>query len=214
VRVLGHELNNSLAPIKSISGSIQSLLDQQPPPADWKADVRQGLAVIGSRADALSRFTGNYARLAKLPAPRLTPVAVSDWVRRVAKLETRLRVEIEPGANVTIAGDADQLEQLLINLLKNAVDASLETGGSVSIGWRANQSYLEVWVRDEGPGLSSDANLFVPFFTTKPGGSGIGLVLSRRIAENHGGTLTLHNRNDAQGCESWLRLPLKAEGDI
>jgi len=214
VRVLGHELNNSLAPIKSISGSIQSLLDQQPPPADWKADVRQGLAVIGSRADALSRFTGNYARLAKLPAPRLTPVAVSDWVRRVAELETRLRVEIEPGPDVTIAGDADQLEQLLINLLKNAVDASLETGGSVSIGWRANQSYLEVWVRDEGPGLSSDANLFVPFFTTKPGGSGIGLVLSRRIAENHGGTLTLHNRNDAQGCESWLRLPLKAEGDI
>jgi signal transduction histidine kinase len=111
---------------------------------------------------------------------------------------------------MTIAGDADQLEQLLINLLKNAVDASLETGGGVLIGWREHQSYLEVWVRDEGPGLSSDVNLFVPFFTTKPGGSGIGLLLSRRIAENHGGTLTLHNRGDAQGCESWLRLPLRA----
>jgi signal transduction histidine kinase len=208
VRVLGHELNNSLAPIKSISGSIRSLLDHPQPPADWKQDVQQGLAAIGSRADALSRFTGAYARLAKMPEPRFAPVDVGAWIRRVAQLETRMHVEVESGPEITIDGDADQLEQMLINLVRNAVDAALETGGGVCTGWRKNHSQLEVWIRDDGPGISSDANLFVPFFTTKPGGSGIGLVLSRKIAENHRGTLTLRNRADTHGCETRLRIPL------
>jgi signal transduction histidine kinase len=88
------------------------------------------------------------------------------------------------------------------------VDASLETGGEVEVGWRRNGSYLEVFVRDEGPGLADTANLFVPFFTTKPGGTGVGLVLSRQIAEAHGGTLTLENRANGRGCEARLRLPL------
>ncbi len=212
VRVLGHELNNSLAPIKSISGSIRTLLEHPQPPPDWKQVVRQGLAAIGSRADALSRFTGAYARLAKMPEPRLAPVDVPAWIRRVVQLETRLQVEIEPGPEITIDGDADQLEQMLINLVRNAVDAALETGGGVRAGWRKNHTQLEVWIRDEGPGISSDANLFVPFFTTKPGGSGIGLVLSRKIAENHRGTLTLTNRAGARGCETKLRIPLGESG--
>src|SRR5262249_295604 len=108
----------------------------------------------------------------------------------------------------TIRADGDQLEQLLINLVRNAVDATMETGGGVNVGWNKANRNIEVWIQDEGPGLSNTSNLFVPFFTTKPGGSGIGLVLSRQIAEAHGGTLTLENRQDRRGCEARLRLPL------
>jgi nitrogen fixation/metabolism regulation signal transduction histidine kinase len=208
VRVLGHELNNSLAPIKSIAGSLNTLLDREPPPSDWKDDLRRGLAVIESRAEALSRFLEAYARLAKLPPPRSQAVDVALWVRRVAGLETRIAVDIEPGPETTVRGDGDQLDQLLINLVRNAVDAAIESGGRVRVGWRRSDSHLDVWVCDNGPGLSNTGNLFVPFFTTKPGGSGIGLILSRQIAEAHGGVLTLENRDPGPGCEARLRLPL------
>jgi two-component system, NtrC family, nitrogen regulation sensor histidine kinase NtrY len=107
-----------------------------------------------------------------------------------------------------VRGDDVQLEQLLINLVRNAVDASMETNGRVEVGWQQKNGLVEVWIRDEGPGLASTANLFVPFFTTKAQGSGIGLVLSRQIAEAHGGTLTLENRQQLRGCEARLRLPL------
>lgn len=208
VRVLGHELNNSLAPIKSIAGSLESLLRREPRPTDWHEDMRRGLAVIAARAEALSRFMEAYTRLARLPQPRLQPVEVSSLMRRVVGLETRMSVSLVPGPELTIQADGDQLEQLLINLVRNAVDAALETGGGVKMGWRKDGAYLEVWVEDEGPGLSNTANLFVPFFTTKPGGSGIGLVLSRQIAEAHGGSLTLENRRGGRGCQARLRLPL------
>jgi two-component system, NtrC family, nitrogen regulation sensor histidine kinase NtrY len=208
VRVLGHELNNSLAPIKSIAGSLESLLRREPRPVDIEEDMQRGLAVIAARAAALSRFMEAYSRLAKLPHPRLGPLDVSAWVRRVAGLEQRLDVTIEEGPEVMIYADGDQLDQLLINLLRNAVDASLETGGGVSIGWARNGTHLDVWVDDEGPGLSNTANLFVPFFTTKPAGTGIGLVLSRQIAEAHGGSLNLENRAGGTGCQAQLRLPL------
>ncbi len=208
VRVLGHELNNSLAPIKSIAGSLGSLMERDPRAEDWEEDMRRGLAIIASRSEALSRFLSSYAKLAKLPAPVLAPVSIGELARRVAGLETRLRPRVEPGPELTILADSDQIEQLLINLLRNAVDASLETGGKVAMGWSRSGGILTVWVTDEGHGLANTSNLFVPFFTTKPGGSGIGLVLSRKIAENHGGTLTLVNRTDAPGCEARLVLPL------
>ena len=208
VRVLGHELNNSLAPIKSIAGSLESLLTREPQPADWREDMQRGLTVIESRSAALSRFMQAYARLARLPPPQFQPVNVGAWVRRVVGLETRLNVIVQPGTNVTIQADGDQLDQLLINLLRNAVDAALQTGGGVCVSWTKNASHLDVVIEDEGPGLSNTTNLFVPFFTTKPGGTGIGLVLSRQIAEAHGGTLTLANRRNRSGCEARLRLPL------
>jgi nitrogen fixation/metabolism regulation signal transduction histidine kinase len=208
VRVLGHELNNSLTPIKSIAGSLESLVASDALPPDWQEDMRRGLAVISARSESLSRFIGAYARLAKLPRPTLAPLQVDAWIRRVVGLETRLHVAVEPGPSLVIHGDADQLEQLLINLLRNATDAALETGGGVRVGWRKNASYVEIKVEDDGPGLSNTGNLFVPFFTTKPGGSGIGLVLSRQIAEAHGGALTLENRRTGSGCEARLRLPL------
>ncbi|HZH32235.1 MAG TPA: ATP-binding protein [Pyrinomonadaceae bacterium] len=208
VRVLGHELNNSLTPIKSIAGSLESLLVREPRPADWHDDMARGLSIIGTRSESLSRFMQAYAHLARLPPPRFAPVNVHELVRRVAELETRLPVKIVPGAELTIQADADQLEQLLINLQRNAADAALQTGGGVSVGWIRNTNQFTLIVEDEGPGLSNTSNLFVPFFTTKPGGSGIGLVLSRQIAEAHGGTLTLTNRRRGTGCEARLQLPL------
>jgi nitrogen fixation/metabolism regulation signal transduction histidine kinase len=208
VRVLGHEINNSLAPIKSIAASLQTLLDREPRPADLEDDVRRGLGVITARSDALSRFMTAYARLARLPPPRTAPVDIAELVRRVASLETRMPVGIAAGPDTVVHADADQLEQLLINLVRNGVEAAQETGGAVRIGWRRDGNRLEVFVDDEGPGLPETANLFVPFFTTKPQGTGIGLVLCRQIAEAHGGTLTLANREDGPGCRAVLRLPV------
>lgn len=209
VRVLGHELNNSLAPIKSIAGSLEDLTRREPRPPDWEEDMQRGLTVISARAESLSRFMEAYARLARLPAPRCQPLKVGDWIRRVVSLETRVPIVIQAGPQVVIQADSDQLDQLLINLLRNAADASFETGRSVQIGWKKAGASVEVWIADEGAGLSNTANLFVPFFTTKPKGTGIGLVLSRQIAEAHGGTLTLENRSGAQGCEARLRLPIQ-----
>ena len=208
MRVLGHEINNSLAPIKSIAGSLATLIRREALPPDWRDDAGRGLEVIAARAEGLSRFTASYARLARLPQPRLAPLEVDPLVRRVVGLETRLHVRLVPGPPLLVQADGDQLEQLLINLLRNAVDASLETGGGVTVSWGVVSGHLEVWVDDEGHGIAQTANLFVPFFTTKPGGSGIGLVLSRQIAEGHGGTVTLANHTDAPGCRAVLRLPL------
>ena len=175
IRVLGHELNNSLAPIKSIAGSLGSLVQREPRPSDWEDDLGRGLGVIATRAEALSRFMAAYAQLARLPAPSPGPVRVGALVERVARLDQRRPVAVEGGPDLTIEADADQLEQLLINLLKNAIDAASETAGGVSVGWSRVPGSMppafELTVEDEGPGLSNTANLFVPFFTTKPGGS-------------------------------------------
>ena len=208
LRVLGHELNNSLAPIKSVAGSLADLMGREPEPPDWREDMHRGLAVISSRADSLARFVESYSKLARLPPPRLEPLKIGVLVSRVASLETRLPVNVVSGPELVVQGDDVQLEQLLINLVRNAVDASMETHGRVEVGWQQKNGQVEVWIRDEGPGLASTANLFVPFFTTKAEGSGIGLVLSRQIAEAHGGTLTLENRQQLRGCEARLRLPL------
>jgi len=208
IRVLSHELNNSLAPIKSIADSLLALISREPVSTDQREDLRKGLGVIASRSESLSRLMAAYARLARLPPPRLERVAIQDWVRRVVALETRRPVAIRPGPNITIQADGGQLDQLLINLVRNAVDATLEGNGAVEVGWEARNGQLDVWVRDEGAGLADTANLFVPFYTTKPDGSGIGLALSRQIAEAHGGTLTLSNQVSGPGCEARMTLPV------
>ncbi|HSR41519.1 MAG TPA: ATP-binding protein, partial [Longimicrobiales bacterium] len=202
-----HEINNSLAPIKSISGSLQNLVDRNRLPADLQEDVDRGLRVIQSRAEALGRFMATYAKLARLPQPQLGEVDVEGLVRRVAALETRLDVDVVGGPALVLRADGDQLEQALINLIRNAADASMESGGGVRVSWDRGPEGVDILVEDEGPGLGDTANLFVPFYTTKPGGSGIGLVLSRQIAEGHGGTLELENRESGGGARARLSLP-------
>jgi PAS domain S-box-containing protein len=208
VRVLGHEMNNSLAPIKSLAASLESLLRREPLPSDWKDDASAGLNSIASRADSLGRFLQAYTRLTKLPPPQRQDVDLAKLVQRVVDLEPRLKVGVVPGPKTVIRADAAQIEQALINLMHNAVDAALETRGNVVIGWREKQDWVEIFVQDEGPGIMNPANLFVPFFTTKPEGSGIGLPLSRQIAEAHGGSLVLMNRENDRGAQALLRLPL------
>ncbi len=209
VRVIGHELNNSLTPIKSIAQSLENLLRADPLPSDWSEDTLRGLNVIAARSESLSRFMSSYARLAKLPLPKFAPIEVNALLNRVTALETRMPVFFEQCPPLTFQGDRDQLEQVLINLIRNAVDAAQETGGRVFVRHERTKSTLEIIVRDEGPGLSNTNNLFVPFFTTKRGGSGIGLVLSRQITEAHDGTLTLQNATSGPGCEAKLSLPIQ-----
>jgi nitrogen fixation/metabolism regulation signal transduction histidine kinase len=205
-RVLGHELNNSLAPIKSIAGTLRSLTEREELPADWKVDLMRGLDVIITRSDSLARFMQGYTRLARLPSPAKTRVDVRELVTHAAAADGRLPVQVVPGPEARLHADREQLEQVLINLVKNAVDATLASRGRVELGWKLVEHSVEIYVKDEGEGITNSANLFVPFFTTKPQGSGIGLALSRQIAEAHGGTLTLENRNDRLGCIATLTL--------
>jgi nitrogen fixation/metabolism regulation signal transduction histidine kinase len=208
VRVIGHELNNSLAPIKSIAGSLTTMLRRPQKPSDWEADMRGGLEIIEARAEGLNKFMQAYARLAKLPPPTKLPIEIGPLLNRIASFETRVAVEVVGGPEIVAQIDAAQVEQAVINLIKNAVDASLETHGGVRVGWRKTPGAVEIFIEDDGPGIANPQNLFVPFFTTKPAGSGIGLVFCRQIAENHGGALTLENREGSGGCVARLRLPV------
>jgi PAS domain S-box-containing protein len=204
IRVLGHEINNSLAPIQSLSESLIRILERQD--EDWMDDARQGLGIIASRAQGLGRFMEGYTRLARLPEPRKAPLDLESLARRVAGLEQRREVRVLPGPAVTLQADGDQIAQALINLVRNAVDAGGE-GEPVELRWTVQGQAVEILVEDRGQGLPSGGNLFVPFFTTKSGGSGIGLVLSRQIAEAHGGSLVLANREEG-GARAILRLPM------
>jgi two-component system, NtrC family, nitrogen regulation sensor histidine kinase NtrY len=211
LRVLSHEINNSLSPIITIADAHKKLIDEGRLDAATLPDVGEGLDVIGRRASSLRRFLGSFAQLTRLPPPSWAPLSAAGWIHRVAGLETRLRVEVDGPGDPTLVGDRDQLEQMLMNLVRNAADAALAGGGHVAIRWEVTATSLVVEVEDDGPGVASDANLFVPFFTTKPEGSGIGLVLSRAIAESHGGTVELLSRAKEAGCIARVVLPLDAE---
>jgi two-component system, NtrC family, nitrogen regulation sensor histidine kinase NtrY len=209
VRVLGHELSNSLAPIKSIAGSLLARAEQMPGDETTVHDFRRGLSVVESRADSLHRFVQSYRILAQLPPPNVKAVQVAPLMERIALLEQRVPVKLQPGPPATLHADSDQLEQMLINLLKNAVDASLANGAHpVRLGWRVAESNLEMFVEDQGLGIANSENLFVPFYTTKPAGSGVGLALAQQIARAHGGEIRLVNREDAEGARATVRLPL------
>lgn len=210
LRVIGHELNNSLAPIQSIAASLETISQREPLPEDFRDDLQRGLRIIGSRAQGLNRFTEAYSRLARLPQPRLTEIDLRAILERVVALESDQRVKLIADEDVVIEADPDQIEQALINLIRNAIEASAETGGGVTVSWRCDTSNVHILILDEGSGITGRTSLFIPFFTTKPGGTGIGLVLSRQIVEAHRGTLVLENRTGGRGCEARLTLPRTA----
>lgn len=208
IRVLGHELSNSLAPIKSIAGSLLARVDSMERDAAALNDFRRGLSVVESRADALHRFVQSYRRLAQLPPPKMRPVDVRELLERVVLLEQRMQVKLDPGPPATLQADPDQLEQMLINLLANAVDASLANGsGPVRATWSVAGAALQFTIEDRGMGIANAENLFVPFYTTKQKGSGVGLALAQQIARAHGGEIQLVNREDGEGARATVRLP-------
>ncbi|MHC4083789.1 MAG: sensor histidine kinase [Planctomycetota bacterium] len=213
LQILRHEIGNSLTPIQSVAQSLQSLLTQHTRPKDWKDDVNDGLQIIIERSETLHRFITSYSQLTHLPKPNASEVDVETLVRHVTGLETRMFVSVVVGPEVVIRADRDQLQQLLINVVANAVEASLESNpngdGQVLIGWQVDSEQLQVWIEDDGPGLDETKDAFVPFYTTKPHGSGIGLTLSRQIAEVHDGSLTLENHRNKPGCRVCLCLPLE-----
>jgi two-component system nitrogen regulation sensor histidine kinase NtrY len=216
IRVLSHEINNSLTPIKSIAGSLRTrtiALNE-----DDRADFERGLSVIEERAASLNRFLQAYQRLTHLPAPNLRPTPVQDLVSRTAQLETRMPITIIPGPSATLLCDSDQIQQALINLLRNAADAALAPGAvarghnpSVTLTWTIAQTDLRFFIADNGQGIQNPSNLFVPFYTTKPQGSGIGLVLAQQIAAAHHGSIALLSNPDHQGCTASLTLPFEIQ---
>jgi len=219
IRVLGHELSNSLAPIKSIAGSLSSRVSNTTMDPEVRSDVQRGLEIIEARSASLHRFLEAYRRLAQMPAPALREITLGPLVARAAGLETRLKVCVQPGPDLAFQADPDQLEQMLINLIRNAADAVLETRtaeeqtakaasqNGVVVRWDANAEEVTLAIEDEGPGLLNPANVFTPFYTTKPSGSGVGLVLSRQIAEAHGGSIDIANRPSGHGCVVRVILP-------
>lgn len=208
IRVLSHEINNSLAPIRSISASLREVVLRQPLPSDWRGDVERGLEIVSCRSESLQRFMAAYSNLARLPPPELREIEIGPLVRRIAALETRLPVAVRAGPEVTLRADPDQLEQALVNVIRNAADAAIGTGGGVEVGWERRADRVRMVVEDEGPGLAETENLFVPFYSTKVGGAGIGLVLSQHIAQNHDGSLVLQNRQARTGARACFELPV------
>lgn len=213
VRVLGHEINNSLAPIRSIARTLSRQSANTKLPEDLSGNLRLGLEVIGNRADSLTRFLQSYTRLGALPPPSRQPVSLETVIADVAALESRLVVEVVPGPSVCVLVDQAQFEQALINLISNAVESvlsipeQLPSREAVTVTWQVTGEDLEIFVRDEGVGLLDTDNLFVPFYTTKETGSGIGLILSRQIIEAHRGQLVIRNREDRPGCEVFIKIP-------
>jgi nitrogen fixation/metabolism regulation signal transduction histidine kinase len=227
IRVLGHELSNSLAPIKSIAGSLNSRVSTTSMDSDVRNDLQHGLEIIEARSASLHRFLEAYRRLAQMPAPVLRDVELAKLVARVAGLETRIKVCVQPGPDLVFIADPDQLEQMLINLVRNAADAVLELSTAafqtkhsdlisdlvsdvdrkVGVRWDITEADVNLLIEDNGPGLLNPANVFTPFYTTKPSGSGVGLVLSRQIAEAHGGTIEISNRAGGRGCLVRVVLP-------
>lgn len=207
IRVMGHELNNSLTPIISLTNSLKTRIPSSGMDERNAEDFGEALDIVASRATHLGNFVQSYARLAKLPEPKREAVPLGRLLSRVANLENNSRIIFADDAECVINVDPAQVENLFINIIKNAMEAMGDGDGKVRISWKRQSTEVTVWVDDEGPGLTAEENLFVPFFSTKPNGNGIGLIFCREIAEANGGSIELKNR-EGGGCRARIVLPL------
>ncbi|MDR7091259.1 sensor histidine kinase [Cellvibrio fibrivorans] len=213
VRVISHEINNSLSPIASISQTLQRLLERDAQYADVIGNLREGLGIISERAKGLSQFVDSYKQLAKLPEPQTQPLSIRPLVEKIVALFNHQPITIEAERDFILQLDPVQFEQVLINLIKNAVESTAlanpnNPGSTIAIRWAVSRQFFKLDICDQGSGISNPDNLFVPFYSTKKQGSGIGLVLCRQIIEAHNGRLTLSNQN-AGGCCASIELPLQ-----
>lgn len=213
VRVISHEINNSLSPIASISQTLKRLLSRQQQLESHKDNLIEGLTIISQRANNLTEFVNSYKQISSLPAPERQHTSVVSLINKVIPLFQHHRVTVSSSDDVDLFIDPIQFEQVLINLIKNAVEAvesvakDKAADGEIIISWQVQEGIFTLSICDDGVGISNPDNLFVPFYTTKNQGSGIGLVLCRQIMDVHGGRLSLTNRTDKNGCQAVIELP-------
>ena len=206
IKVISHEVNNSLYPISSISQTLTKLVNQHPLDHDWQTDITDGLTVIGERANNLTDFIKRYAKIARLPEPNKQVFSISNLIAHTSILKTNsndIVIDVNSDKNMQIFADQAMIEQVLINLLKNAIEA----GAPVTLSWAEDKQSQWLKITDNGPGISNPANLFVPFYSTKANGSGIGLVLCQQILDKHQGSLNIDNQSEG-GCRVLVTLPI------
>ncbi|QLE85802.1 PAS domain-containing protein [Shewanella sp. Scap07] len=209
LRVLSHEINNSLAPIASISATLTRFTEANCAnlPSELNSDLQNGLGVIQERANSLNEFIQSYQQLAKVPPPEKTLFNLEKLVQSITPLFDNIQLRTANGP-IDIYADEVQLKQVLVNLIKNAREsmASLPDG-KVIICLHRHSSAIEIQVIDSGCGISNMDNIFVPFYTTKEKGTGIGLVLSRQLVVNNGGDLDIRNNDNGIGAQANIYFP-------
>jgi len=212
LRVLSHEMNNSLTPIASISQAIEKKLQDDNKPLN-RSSLAEGVSIIKERADSLSAFIASYSQLSHLPQPNKSKFELNALVILQAKLFPDCQLQLTDDATATIdtlvTADKSQLEQVIINVLKNAREAMLDLCDKIfEVSYLRDEKYLHLIIEDQGMGITNKENLFVPFYSTKPQGSGIGLTLCRQIMFNHDGLIKLSNRIAVKGAQAVISLPL------
>jgi nitrogen fixation/metabolism regulation signal transduction histidine kinase len=209
IRVIAHELNNSLAPVSSLVHSGRLLLRELPAQLQGPAQLERVFATIGDRTAHLTSFIDGYARFAKLPRPRPQPVNWAEFLGQLAGMAHFKLEEPLPQAQVSL--DAAQMEQVMINLLKNAAESG-SPHEEITVTVRQKRDGFAIEVADRGSGLSDSAlrDALLPFYSTKPTGTGLGLTLCREIVEAHGGRLSIANRPDG-GARVAIWLPAATE---
>src|SRR5258707_9321703 len=215
-RVLRHEIMNSITPISSLTSTLREILDHElikkendyEMKADVADDLREGLGTIESRSKGLIKFIDAYREYTSLPQPKIKTVMLKELIDKTAQFMgqqlKKTTIEFSSSCSsdyLTIQADEEMIEQVLINLVKNSMESlSQNRGGKIELNGRYDGQNILIEVADNGPGIIPEAinRIFVPFFTTKKTGSGIGLALSRQIMQMHNGSLTVESQPEVK----------------